>query len=136
MTWITTTDREDHRHYVRADGHVIDGHGAGRMRWTVTYPDGTYGMTDTLAEAKAWAGEPALRTTPKATTPPLSAEELDAIEQLATERRTATSNSTPLRAVRIDTELWSAAQAAAKAEGTTVSQIIREALAAHVKAYK
>jgi hypothetical protein len=53
--WIVTTDRDGRRAYVRADGHWIDGHGCGRMRWTVNYPDGDYGMTDTLAEAKAWA---------------------------------------------------------------------------------
>lgn len=55
QVWIVTTDRDGRRHYVRADGHTIDGHGCGRMNWTVTYPDGDYGMTDTLAEAKAWA---------------------------------------------------------------------------------
>jgi hypothetical protein len=35
--------------------YSIDGGGAGRNRWTVTYPDGDYGMVDALAEAKAWA---------------------------------------------------------------------------------
>ena len=54
-TWTITTDREGRRHYTRPDGHIIDGHGCGRLRWTVRYPDGDYGMTDTLAEAKAWA---------------------------------------------------------------------------------
>lgn len=35
--------------------YAIDGNGAGRMKWTVTYPDGDYGFTDSLGEAKAWA---------------------------------------------------------------------------------
>ena len=30
-----------------------------RNRWTVTYPDGDYGMVDALAEAKAWAAQDA-----------------------------------------------------------------------------
>jgi len=55
MNWITTTDRNGVRHYVSPEGHIIDGNGYGRMRWTVVYLDGDYGMTDTLAEAKAWA---------------------------------------------------------------------------------
>lgn len=39
--------------------YVIDGGGAGRNRWTVTYPDGDYGMVDSLTEAKAWAAQDA-----------------------------------------------------------------------------
>lgn len=35
--------------------YTINGNNAGRNRWTVTYPDGDYGMCDALAEAKAWA---------------------------------------------------------------------------------
>jgi hypothetical protein len=35
--------------------YTIDGNNAGRNRWTVTYPDGDYGMVDALAEAKGWA---------------------------------------------------------------------------------
>lgn len=35
--------------------YTIDGNNYGRNRWTVTYPDGDYGMVDALAEAKAWA---------------------------------------------------------------------------------
>lgn len=35
--------------------YTIDGNNAGRNRWTVTYPDGDYGMCDALAEAKLWA---------------------------------------------------------------------------------
>lgn len=35
--------------------YTIDGTGYGRNRWTVTYPDGDYGMVDALTEAKAWA---------------------------------------------------------------------------------
>jgi hypothetical protein len=37
----------------------IDGNNYGRNRWTVTYPDGDYGMVDALAEAKAWAAQDA-----------------------------------------------------------------------------
>jgi len=36
--------------------YTIDGTGSyGRNRWTVTYPDGDYGMADALAEAMLWA---------------------------------------------------------------------------------
>lgn len=35
--------------------YSIDGNNYGRNRWTVTYPDGDYGMVDSLGEAKAWA---------------------------------------------------------------------------------
>lgn len=34
--------------------YTIDGNNAGRNRWTITYPDGDYGMVDSLGEAKAW----------------------------------------------------------------------------------
>lgn len=34
---------------------TIDGNNATRNRWTVTYPDGDYGMVDTMREAIAWA---------------------------------------------------------------------------------
>ncbi len=37
--------------------YTIDGNNAGRNRWTVTYPDGDYGMADALSEAKIWAQE-------------------------------------------------------------------------------
>ena len=37
--------------------YTIDGNNVGRNRWTVSYPDGDYGMVDTLAEAKAWAAQ-------------------------------------------------------------------------------
>ena len=37
----------------------IDGNNYGRNRWTVTYPDGDYGLVDALAEAKAWAAQDA-----------------------------------------------------------------------------
>lgn len=37
--------------------YTIDGNNAGRNRWTVTYPDGDYGMVDSLREAKAWAAQ-------------------------------------------------------------------------------
>ena len=39
--------------------YTIDGRGAGRNRWTVTYPGGDYGMVDALAEAKLWAAQDA-----------------------------------------------------------------------------
>jgi hypothetical protein len=39
--------------------YTIDGSGYGRNRWTVTYPDGDYGMVDALAEVKAWADQDA-----------------------------------------------------------------------------
>ena len=39
--------------------YTIDGGGYGRNRWTVTYPDGDYGMVDSLGEAKAWAAQDA-----------------------------------------------------------------------------
>jgi len=39
--------------------YTIDGNNYGRNRWTVTYPDGDYGMVDALAEAKAWAEQDA-----------------------------------------------------------------------------
>jgi hypothetical protein len=35
--------------------YTIDGNNTGRNRWTVTYPNGDYGMADALAEAKLWA---------------------------------------------------------------------------------
>jgi hypothetical protein len=35
--------------------YMINGNNYGRNRWTVTYPNGDFGMTDSLAEAKAWA---------------------------------------------------------------------------------
>lgn len=40
---------------------------------------------------------------------------------------------TPLRAIRVDDELWKAAQAKAEAEARTVSDVIREALRKYVK---
>jgi lysophospholipase L1-like esterase len=35
--------------------YTIDGNNRGRNRWTVTYPNGDYGMADSLREAQAWA---------------------------------------------------------------------------------
>lgn len=35
--------------------YTVDGNNYGRNRWTVTYPDGDYGMVDSFGEAKAWA---------------------------------------------------------------------------------
>jgi hypothetical protein len=40
---------------------------------------------------------------------------------------------TPLRSIRIANELWHAAQAKAKDNGTTVSAVIANALRAYVK---
>lgn len=39
--------------------YTIDGNNYGQNRWTVTYPDGDYGMVDALTEAKAWAKQDA-----------------------------------------------------------------------------
>lgn len=39
---------------------------------------------------------------------------------------------TPLRSIRIDDDLWSAARAAADREGTTVSEVVRAALREYV----
>lgn len=40
---------------------------------------------------------------------------------------------TPLRALRVDDELWEAAQAKADAEGRSVSEVVRELLQRWVK---
>jgi hypothetical protein len=40
---------------------------------------------------------------------------------------------TPLRSIRIATDLWQSAQAKAKEEGTTVSAVIIEALRSYIK---
>lgn len=39
----------------------------------------------------------------------------------------------PARPVRVEDELWDAAKEAASANGTTVSEVIRQALARYVK---
>lgn len=59
MTWITTTDRNGRRCYVLADGTTVSKDGCGSLPWTVYYRDHddhspSYGMTDTMREAKAW----------------------------------------------------------------------------------
>jgi predicted transcriptional regulator len=41
--------------------------------------------------------------------------------------------ATPLRAIRIDSELWEAAGEVAEREGTSLSVVMREALAEYVK---
>jgi Ribbon-helix-helix protein, copG family len=41
-------------------------------------------------------------------------------------------SATPLRAVRVPDELWHAARAEADREGSTVSDVVRDALAAYV----
>lgn len=43
---------------------------------------------------------------------------------------------TPHRTIRIDDALWTAAQAAAEAEGKTLSEVIRAALTRYVKRSK
>lgn len=43
---------------------------------------------------------------------------------------------TPHRTIRIDDALWAAAQAAAEAEGKTVTDVIRAALTRYVKRSK
>lgn len=43
-------------------------------------------------------------------------------------------SATPLRAVRVPDELWYAARAEAELEGVTVSDVVRDALAAYVAA--
>lgn len=43
------------------------------------------------------------------------------------------SKGTARRTIRIDDELWDAAQEAAEAAGVTVSDVIRDALARYVK---
>jgi hypothetical protein len=53
--------------------YTIDGEGAGRNRWTVTYPDSDYGMVDSLAEAKAWAAQDAEARASKRPNPPAHA---------------------------------------------------------------
>lgn len=54
-TATATTDRYGNRAYAWPAGYGATKDGAGRMRWTVSYPSGDYGMTDTLGEAIAWA---------------------------------------------------------------------------------
>lgn len=39
----------------------------------------------------------------------------------------------PARPIRVEDELWAAAKAAAAADGTTVSEVVREALRRYVK---
>ena len=41
-------------------------------------------------------------------------------------------SKTPLRAIRVDDELWEAAQAKAAKEGDSLSAIIRDALRAYI----
>jgi uncharacterized protein GlcG (DUF336 family) len=40
---------------------------------------------------------------------------------------------TPLRSIRVATDIWQAAQAKAKEQGTTVSAVIVEALRSYIK---
>jgi len=42
-------------------------------------------------------------------------------------------SKTPLRAIRIDSELWEAAQATAAANGENLSAIIRDALRVYIQ---
>lgn len=43
---------------------------------------------------------------------------------------------TPMRTIRINDELWLAATEAAKANGATVSDVVRDALTVYVEASK
>jgi predicted DNA-binding protein len=42
-------------------------------------------------------------------------------------------SKTPLRAIRVDDELWEAAQAKAKERGDNLSAVIRDALRAYIQ---
>lgn len=59
ITWSPIRNEFDQRAYrgIAPSGavYLIDGNGAGRMRWTLTYPNGDVGITDSMGEAKAWA---------------------------------------------------------------------------------
>lgn len=69
--WITTTDRNGNRAYALPTGQVVCKDGCGRMAVSVYYAgfvawghypsDNLHGMTDTVAEGKAWAMEDAAR---------------------------------------------------------------------------
>ena len=66
MNWITTTDRSGRRAYCLPTGQVVCKEGTGRMPVVVFYAGFTvwndeapYGMTDTVAEGKAWAEQDA-----------------------------------------------------------------------------
>jgi predicted HicB family RNase H-like nuclease len=43
---------------------------------------------------------------------------------------------TPQRAIRVPDELWKSAQAIAKRQGESLSEVVREALAEYVKRHK
>lgn len=65
-TWVTTTDRDGHRAYALPTGQVVCKDGTGSMPVTVYYAGFTswgdsteVGMTDTVAEGKAWAEDEA-----------------------------------------------------------------------------
>ena len=45
------------------------------------------------------------------------------------------SRGTPQRGIRIDPELWTAAQLIAESEGTTLSAVIRDALRSYVEGF-
>lgn len=68
MNWITTTDRHGTRAYALPTGQVVCKDGTGPTPVTVYYAgfaswddpeSGNYGMTDTVAEGKAWAEQEA-----------------------------------------------------------------------------
>lgn len=68
-TWITTTDRDGRRAYVLPTGQVVSRDGCGTTPVSVYYAGFTswsdydsysrHGMTDTVAEGKAWAEQDA-----------------------------------------------------------------------------
>lgn len=48
----------------------------------------------------------------------------------------APETHTPLRSVRVEDELWTAAREVAKERGETLSDVVRDALARYVKRHK
>lgn len=57
LRWSKGPDRSQYVATGRWGVYTIDGNGAPPNRWTVVYPNGDYGMVDTLGEAKAWADQ-------------------------------------------------------------------------------
>lgn len=55
FAWITTTDRDDVRHYVLPTGQIVTKDGAGRNAWSVYYADGSHAYGPTMGEMKSWA---------------------------------------------------------------------------------
>jgi hypothetical protein len=51
----------------------------------------------------------------------------------ATVRQVPNQPKTPLHSFRVDTDLWNAARDKARAEGTTIAEVLRAALANYVE---